>query len=175
MAAGAVAIGALLYLGGRSEGAGGTGKVVSGAAPAFTLPSTDGNTVSLADFKGRNVLLFFSEGVGCAPCFYQMLDIEKNARLFSDAGITVLPIVANPADQVRQEAQQFGVTTPYLIDADTSVTKAYGRLGKGMHADLPGHGFVLLDGSGRIRWEKEYPSMYVSAADLFAQLEPNLR
>jgi hypothetical protein len=47
-------------------------------------------------------------------------------------------------------------------------------LGKGMHADLPGHGFVLIDGTGQIRWEREYPSMYASAGEILSQIRPFL-
>jgi peroxiredoxin len=130
--------------------------------------------VSLADYRGGDVLLFFNEGVGCDACFYQMLDLQKNTRTFENAGVSVVPIVANPANQVRQEMDRFGVSTPYLIDADTSISQAYGMLGNGMHANLPGHGFVLVDSSGRIRWSKEFPSMYVSSSDLLAQLKPYL-
>jgi peroxiredoxin len=161
----------LFFGGGRSQGA---SPPTGAVAPAFTLPSTDGTQVSLAGYRGRDVLLFFNEGVGCDACFYQMLDLQKNASLFENAGVSLVPIVANPADQVRQEMGRFGISTPYLIDANTSVSQAYGVLGKGMHANLPGHGFVLVDGSGRIRWAKEFPSMYVSSSDLLAQLKPYL-
>jgi peroxiredoxin len=159
-----------LYLGGRPRAA----SPATGVAPAFALPSTDGEQVSLADYRGRDVLLFFNEGVGCDACFYQMLDLQKNAGAFENAGVSVVPIVANPANQVRQEMARFGISTPYLIDADTSVSQAYGMLGNGMHANLPGHGFVLVDGSGRIRWMKEFPSMYAASSDLLAQLKPYL-
>ena len=159
-----------LYLGGRPEAA----SQATGVAPAFSLPSTDGGQVSLADYQGGDVLLYFNEGVGCDACFYQMLDLQKNAGAFENAGISVVPIVANPAGQVRQEMTRFGIATPYLIDANTTVSQAYGMLGNGMHANLPGHGFVLVDGAGQIRWVKEFPSMYVASSDLLAQLKPFL-
>jgi peroxiredoxin len=116
------------------------------------------------------VLLYFNEGVGCDACFYQMVELEKHADRFAAAGIDLVPVVANPAEAVAPELQRFGLATPYLIDQDTSVSAAYGMLGKGMHANLPGHGFVLVDAGGRIRWSREYPSMFVSADDLLAAL-----
>lgn len=139
---------------------------MSGAAPDFSLPSTDGRSVSLADFSGQNVLLYFNEGAGCDACFYQMQEIERNTTAFRTAGITVVPVVANPLEVTQGEVARFGLSTPYLIDADTSVSSAYGMIGNGMHANLPGHGFVLIDASGQLRWRMEYPSMYVSAGDL---------
>lgn len=170
---GAVGLGLLLYFGSRSSQPKG-GPVAARPAPPFTLASTGGGNVSLSDYAGRDVLLYFSEGVGCDACFYQMVDLEQNSQQLAGAGITVLPIVMNPLDQTQAEVQRFGLTTPFLIDSDGSVSEAYDMLGKGMHANLPGHGFVLIDGSGNIRWEKEYPSMYVSTADLLSAVSPFL-
>jgi hypothetical protein len=67
-----------------------------------------------------------------------------------------------------------GVRTPFLIDADGTVSKAYGTLGKGMHPGLPGHSFVLIDTHGVQRWYGEYPSMYLSPADLLVQIHAHL-
>ncbi len=68
----------------------------------------------------------------------------------------------------------YGLHTPYLIDATGKVSHAYGVPGKGMHAALPGHGFVLIDARGRQRWYGEYPSMYLSAAGLLHQVRAHL-
>lgn len=130
--------------------------------------------MSLADHRGHDVLLYFNEGVGCDACFYQMVELERNDRKLSDAGLTLLPIVMNPAADTARELARFGLRTPYLIDAEGSVTRSYGMLGKGMHAHLPGHGFVLIDGSGEVRWKMEYPSMFVTADDLLTAVEPYL-
>ena len=143
---------------------------VGSQASAFTLPSTGGGSVSLADFQGKDVLLYFSEGVGCDTCFYQMRDLEQNASKLSADGLTVLPIVVNPADQVRSELNRFGLTTPFLIDADETVSDAYGVLGTGMHENLPGHSFILVDGSGKIAWRGDYPSMFVKTEQLLSDI-----
>lgn len=144
------------------------------AAPAFTMTNTAGQAVSLADFKGKPVLLYFNEGVGCDACFYQQVDIEKYAAQLKAMGITELPVVMNPADEVNPELTRFKLTTPYLIDKDGSVSAAYGVLGKGMHGGLPGHGFVLIDGNGVIRWQGEYPTMFLPANELISNINQNL-
>jgi peroxiredoxin len=146
------------------------GEGVGAQAPTFTLPSTGEGSVSLADFRGKDVLLYFSEGVGCDMCFYQMRELEQNATQLSASGLTVLPIVVNPADQVRAELDRFALTTPFLIDADKSVSEAYGVLGTGMHENLPGHSFILVDGSGAIAWRGDYPSMFVKTDQLLADI-----
>lgn len=144
------------------------------AAPGFTLTSTSGAAVSLASYRGRDVVLYFSEGVGCDACFYQMREFENHATELTRAGITVVPIVMNPAGQVRQEMAAFGISTPYLIDTTGSASRAYGTLGKGMHAGLPGHSFAFIDARGTERWYGEYPSMYLSTTGLIAQVKAHL-
>jgi peroxiredoxin len=143
------------------------------AAPGFTLPTTDGRTVSLADYRGNNVVLYFSEGAGCGSCLQQMGGIEKDQADFAKAGVTVLPIVMNTRDQIMHDMTTYGVKTPFLLD-DGTVSKEYGTLGKGMHAGLPGHSFVLIDKTGTQRWYGEYPSMWLSPSDLLKQVEKHL-
>jgi len=152
-----------------------TSDATSRLAPEFTLTDTGGATVRLADYRGKNVVLYFNEGAGCQSCLFQMADIERNAAQFTAANITVLPIVMNTADQIRADMAANGVRTPFLIDAGGTVSKAYGTLGKGMHAGLPGHSFVLIDANGIQRWYGEYPSMFLSPADLLREVRTHLR
>jgi peroxiredoxin len=142
-------------------------------APGFTLTDTTGKTVSLADYRGRNVLLYFSEGAGCGSCLQQMAAIEKDKATFDAAGVTVLPIVMNSRAQIMSDMATYGVTTPFLLD-NGAVSKAYKTLGKGMHAGLPGHSFVLIDKSGKQRWYGEYPSMWLPPSDLLIQASKHL-
>jgi peroxiredoxin len=141
-----------------------TSSTAAGEAPGFTLGTTRGTTVSLSDYRGKPVILYFNEGAGCGACTQQMAGIEKNPG-FAQAGITVLPIVMNTRAEIQPDLDTFGVTTPYLLD-DGTVSKAYGTLGKGMHAGLPGHGFVLVDAAGIQRWQGDYPSMWLDPATL---------
>lgn len=141
-------------------------------APGFTLPDTAGHQVSLASFRGKDVVLYFSEGAGCGSCLQQMGAIEKD-RSFAAAGVTVLPVVMNTRNQIVRDMSTYGVTTPFLLD-DGTVSRQYGTLGKGMHEGLPGHSFVLIDKTGTQRWYGEYPSMWLSPSDLLEQVHSHL-
>ncbi len=141
-------------------------------APAFTLPTTTGTTVSLADYRGKPVILYFNEGAGCGSCTQQMALIEKDPA-FAQAGIAVLPIVMNTAAQIQPDLVRFGVRTPYLLD-DGTVSKAYDTLDKGMHPGLPGHGFVLIDKDGNQVWQGNYPSMWLEPATLLQEVTSRL-
>lgn len=133
-------------------------------APLFTLPASDGTTVTLEQLRGDPVLLYFNEGAGCDACIAQMGAIEDEPG-FADAGITVLPIVMNTADVINEQRERLDVEAPFLLD-DGAVSSDYGTLGNGMHGYLPGHGFVLIDGEGQQLWQAEYPSMWVDPDEL---------
>ena len=156
----------LLVLGGRDEHS--SDRVQAGAAPPFSLTSTSGEQVSLSDFQGRDVLLYFSEGVGCDPCFTQLRELEAHDSHLQEEGLTVVPVVVNGADDVHMEMERFGLQTEFLIDTDKAVSEAYDTLGTGHHADLPGHSFVYVDGQGEIRWREDYASMFVEPDELLS-------
>jgi len=142
-------------------------------APDFTLVDTIGARHSLADHRGENVLLYFSEGAGCQSCIVQMGEIEKQAEAFAAENVTVLPIVMNTREQITADMAANGVRTPFLLD-DGTVSAEYGTLGRGMHAGLPGHSFVLIDAQGRQRWYGEYPSMWLAPQDLLEEVRSRL-
>lgn len=82
-------------------------------------------------------------------------------------------VIAAP-EVLRDKFRQLnGVATPFLLD-DGTVSQAYGTLGKGMHAGLPGHSFVLIDKAGEQRWYGEYPSMWLSPDQLITELRTRL-
>ncbi|WP_291380149.1 redoxin domain-containing protein [Demequina sp.] len=138
--------------------------VVQEIATPFTLPLSEGGEVSLADFAGSPVILYFNEGAGCDSCLMQMAEIEKNPG-FAEAGIAVLPIVMNSAEHINAERERLHVQAPFALD-DGKVSSAYGTLGNGMHEGLPGHGFVLIDADGVQRWYGNYPSMWLDPEEL---------
>lgn len=133
-------------------------------APDFTLTDSDGGTHTLSSLRGKPVLLYFSEGAGCDACIIQQAKIEEDPG-FAAAGITELPIVMNTADQINTDRQRIGGKQAYLLD-DGTVSKEYGVLGTGMHAGLPGHGFVLVNADGNQIWKGDYPSMWIEPSQL---------
>ncbi|HWJ80625.1 MAG TPA: redoxin domain-containing protein [Nocardioides sp.] len=142
-------------------------------APDFSLVDTSGATHTLAQHRGENVLLYFSEGAGCQACLMQMAAIEKDQDAYAAEDVTVLPVVMNTRSQIMHDMRLNGVTTPFLLD-DGTVSEAYDTLGKGMHAGLPGHSFVLIDEEGTQRWYGEYPSMWLDPVQLLEQVRDHL-
>jgi peroxiredoxin len=141
-------------------------------APDFSMTDTSGVTHTLSSERGHPVLLYFSEGAGCQACIVQQQKDEQEAG-FAAAGITVWPIVMDKAADITQAAAAVGAKTPFLLD-DGTVSKEYGTLGTGMHAGLPGHGFVLVDANGNQVWKGDYPSMWIDPKELLTIVKGKL-
>ncbi|MDQ6793571.1 MAG: peroxiredoxin family protein, partial [Chloroflexota bacterium] len=110
------------------------------AAPDFTLTQAGGTTFHLADARGKQVLLYFHEGLGCDPCWRQIDAIQADLAQFKSLGIDeVVAISADPAGAQATRAQRTGITLPTLADLDRTVSGAYGTLAYGMmNGALPG-------------------------------------
>ncbi|MFJ8814816.1 peroxiredoxin family protein [Amycolatopsis thermoflava] len=128
------------------------------AAPAFTLTSDTGKQVSLADFRGKNVLLYFQEGLSCQPCWDQIRDLEQNKAALTGAGVTeVVSITTDPATLIGQKVSDEKLSTPVLSDPDLAVSRAYQANSYGMMGDMrDGHSFILVGPDGTIRWRADY-------------------
>jgi peroxiredoxin len=93
-------------------------------APNFVLKDLDGNTHSLHDYRGKPVLLVFSD-VDCGPCEYlspPLVELaEKKARK-----LQVLMITRGDEEENRQKAEAFGYTFPVLRQKSWEISKLYG-------------------------------------------------
>ena len=65
---------------------------VGNKAPAFSLPDADGNTVSLADYKGRKVIVYFYPAASTPGCTKEACDFRDNLSELNDAGLDVVGI-----------------------------------------------------------------------------------
>jgi peroxiredoxin len=150
----------------------GAGTPLTGAAPDFTLPSVNGQPVTLSSFKGqRNVLLYFNEGYGCAPCWQQAQDLQKRSADMEAANTEFLDIMVDPPNLIKSEVTRWGLKMPVLSDTDRSVSQQYNMLGFGMHADKPNHTFVFIDKGGEIRWWQDYASMRAPTDDVIKKVQ----
>ena len=93
-------------------------------APNFVLPDLDGNAHALVDYRGKRVLLVFSD-VTCGPCEAMSPDLVKLAEKKGDK-LQVLMISRGDEDANRQKAQAFGYPFPVLRQKNWEISKLYG-------------------------------------------------
>jgi peroxiredoxin len=146
-------------------------------APAFTLPASTGGQVSLSDYQGRSVLLYFQEGLMCQPCWDQIRDLEQNRAALTGAGVdAVVSITTDPVDLVAQKMADEGLSTPVLSDPTLEASRAYTTNQYGMMgATRNGHSFVLVGPDGGITWRADYGgapdyTMFLPTQKLLADL-----
>lgn len=161
-----IGLAALVALGGGDDTSGNA--AVGSPATDFTLPATDGSSQTLKGVLANgDALLYFSMGPGCDGCFHQILEIEE---ALAGKGITLVPVMVDPAARVAAEAERFGIATPILIDEDRSVSEAYGMIGIYGHQGRPSHSFALVNQQFEITWVKHYAEMFVPLDALLADL-----
>jgi thioredoxin-dependent peroxiredoxin len=100
------------------------------AAPAFTLPTDDGGSVSLADLRGCKVIVYFYPNAMTPGCTTQACDFSNSLSSLEAAGYTVVGISPNPPEKLAKFRERDGLTIMLASDADRSVMTAYGAFGE---------------------------------------------
>jgi peroxiredoxin Q/BCP len=95
-------------------------------APPFTLPDQDGNPVSLADFAGRTVVLYFYPKADTPGCTTQACGVRDHLPDYRQAGAVVLGVSPDPVAAIKKFHDGQGLNFTLLADADHAVTEAYG-------------------------------------------------
>jgi len=142
----------------RGGDGGGQNQYLREKAPLFSLPTVAGQQVSLAGHLGRhNLLLFFNEGIGCAPCFDQVVDLEADWERFKALDLELVSIMVDPLPQLSAEVRTRGITTVVASDESKSVSNAYDAMQASMHPGAkPGHSFILVSKEGQIIWRRDW-------------------
>jgi len=99
-------------------------------APDFTLPDADGKPVSLADHRGRKVLVYFYPAAMTSGCTKEACDFRDNLAELNDAGFDVLGISPDQPPKLAKFRDAEGLTFPLLSDPDRSVLTAWGAYGE---------------------------------------------
>ncbi len=99
-------------------------------APDFTLPDADGKPVSLADYRGRRVVVYFYPAAGNPGCTKQACDFRDSLAELNGAGLDVLGISPDKPAKLAKFRDKEELTFPLLSDADKDVLNAWGTFGE---------------------------------------------
>ena len=100
------------------------------AAPDFTLDDQDGNSVSLADYAGKRVIVYFYPAASTPGCTTEACDFRDNINSLKSAGYQVLGISKDGADALQKFKAEQNLNFPLLSDEDLAVHNAYGAYGE---------------------------------------------
>ncbi len=145
-------------------------------APMFSLRDINGTEFSADSLKGKNIVLFFNEGIMCYPaCWNQMVALATDPRLNSTDTVTLSVVIDQPSDweSVIKKMPDLSKAT-VLFDINKSVSRAFGMLmvKSSMHyGSYPGHSFVVIDKQGIVGYVFDDPNMGIDNERVFTELQ----
>ncbi len=115
-------------------------------APGFTVKDTNGNTVSLSDFKGKTVVLYFYPKDDTPGCTKQACSFRDATAEYKNKDVVVLGVSADDEASHQAFTQKYNLTFPLLADTEKTLIKDY---------DVDGGGYAkrvtyVIDGEGKI-------------------------
>ena len=102
---------------------------IGDAAPDFKALDESGNSISLADYKGKKLVLFFYPKASTPGCTVEACNLSDNYSRFTAQGYDVLGVSADSAKRQTNFKEKYGFPYPLLADEDKSVIKAFGVWG----------------------------------------------
>ena len=102
--------------------------LVGSAAPEFTLPSQEGTPVSLKDYRGQWVVLYFYPKDFTSGCTVEAHNFQRDQPQYLQKGAVVLGVSVDSADSHKEFCTKEGLNFKLLADTGHQVSKAYGSL-----------------------------------------------
>jgi peroxiredoxin Q/BCP len=143
-------------------------------APAFTLPTNGGGTISSAKLKGKPYVLYFYPKADTSGCTKEALAFQESLAAFAEKGATVIGVSRDPVKALDKFAAKYGLEFPLASDEAGALTEAYGVW---VEKSMYGKKYMgierstfLVAGNGQI--EKVWPKVKVDghAAEVLASL-----
>ncbi len=125
-------------------------------APAFTLPSQEGKPVSLSDYKGKWVVLYFYPKDFTGGCTLEARGFQKNLAKFEAKNAVVLGVSGQDAESHKSFCEKEGLSFKLLADKGLAVAKSYGSVMNLGVAKLAARKTFLIGPDGKVvkRWLK---------------------
>jgi thioredoxin-dependent peroxiredoxin len=106
-----------------------TGKLkVGDSAPDFTAKTTDGSTISLKDFRGKKVIMYFYPMDDTPGCTAQACSLRDANKDIATKGAVILGVSTQDEASHQKFTTKYKLNFPLLADTDKSIGKAYGTI-----------------------------------------------
>lgn len=119
-------------------------------APAFRLPAQDGSPVTLEEFRGKWVVLYFYPRDGTRSCTIQARNFQRDLARYESLNAVIIGISVDPVDRHEEFCAQEGLTFKLLSDTDKEVSGRYGSLRNLLGIRISARNTFLIDPDGKI-------------------------
>jgi peroxiredoxin Q/BCP len=135
---------------------------VGQTAPTFTLPSQDGSAVSLEQFRGKWVLLYFYPKDNTPGCTIEAHNFQRDLPKYESLNTVVLGVSLDSEDSHKSFCTKQGLTFKLLSDKEKEVTTKYGSLKSMLGIKMSARNTFLIDPDGKIAkvWLGVQPSSH---------------
>jgi peroxiredoxin Q/BCP len=120
-------------------------------APGFTLPSQDGSKVSLDQFRGKWVVLYFYPKDFTSGCTLEAHNFQRDIAKYEAKNAAVVGVSLDPVDSHKSFCTKEGLSFRLLADTDKSVATKYGSVMTHEGTDYAARNTFLIDPKGVIR------------------------
>jgi peroxiredoxin Q/BCP len=120
------------------------------AAPDFTLPSQDGSPVSLHDFKGKWVVLYFYPKDGTAGCTIEAHNFQRDIAKYEERHAVIVGVSVDSTGSHKEFCAKQGLTFKLLSDSEKSVSRQYGSLMNLLGFKIASRNTFLVNPEGKI-------------------------
>ncbi len=131
---------------------------VGDTAPDFTLTDDHGSSVSLSDFRGRSVVVYFYPKADTPGCTTEACDFRDSLAQLNDAAIDVVGISPDTPEKLAKFRANHDLTFPLLSDPEKETLTAYGAFGEKKNYGRVVQGVIrstfLVDAEGKIAMAK---------------------
>ena len=139
--------------------------------------TTDGTEISLADFRGSKLVLYFYPMDFTPGCTAQACSLRDHDAAIRSRGARILGVSTQDAASHRRFTDTYRLTFPLLADADRAVARAYGAIGGGgifgiaqAMMGLADRVTFIIDEQGKIAHVIDHPSAMMHAEEILARL-----
>jgi len=123
---------------------------VGAAAPTFNLTNNEGKQVSLNDFKGKWVVLYFYPKDFTSGCTLEARNFQRDIAKYEAAGAVILGVSVDTAESHKEFCAKEGLNFKLLSDADAKVSEQYGSVMEYNGAKLSARNTFIIDPQGKV-------------------------
>ena len=123
---------------------------VGGAAPDFSLTSGDGSQVSLKDYKGKWVVLYFYPKDFTSGCTLEAKNFQRDLSKYQDAGVVILGVSVDSAQSHKDFCAKEGLNFKLLADPDAKISTQYGSVMQYQGATMAARNTFLINPKGEV-------------------------
>ncbi|HTG85773.1 MAG TPA: peroxiredoxin [Pyrinomonadaceae bacterium] len=143
---------------------------VGSAAPAFTLTNNEGKQISLSDFKGKWVVLYFYPKDFTQGCTIEARNFQRDIAKYESVNAVILGVSVDTADSHKEFCAKEGLNFKLLADTEAKTSAQYGSVMEYQGNKLSARNTFIIDPTGKVAKVFEKVKVQAHSEEVLAAL-----